>query len=195
MRRAIPSLAAAAALACALTAPPALAGQVVWLKAAPPGGAIWAANDDGTYPHRLVSAGGDPLASQFPHGVLADPEVFQNGGSTVLFTDTNGAFAAPGSSTACADPCTRALSLKAGVLSDPLPQPASPGAEFQAQPRLTSSGQIVTQYALYPRRHARLARHRIAAGPLRERPGRERARLAVGQHGDRGPAAARRPRP
>ncbi len=87
---------------------------------------------------------------KFPHGVLADPEVFQNGGSTVLFTDPNGAFAAPGSSTACADRCTRALSLKAGVLSDPLPQPASPGAEFQAQPRLTSGGQIVTQYALYP---------------------------------------------
>jgi hypothetical protein len=89
----------AAVLICALTGPTALAGQIVWLRGgSSSGGAIWAANDDGTYPHRLIAANSTPLASQFPLGTLADPDVFQNGGSTVVFTDTNGAFAPTGSS-------------------------------------------------------------------------------------------------
>jgi hypothetical protein len=89
----------ATVLICALTAPTALAGQIVWLRGpSSGGGSIWAANDDGTYPHRLIAANGTSLASQFPSGTLGDPDVFQNGGSTVVFTDTNGAFAPTGSS-------------------------------------------------------------------------------------------------
>jgi hypothetical protein len=99
VRRAFTSLAAATAalLACALTAPTALAGQIVWLRAGgSSGGAIWAANDDGTYPHRLIAANSGPLASEFPSGTLGDPDIFENGGSTLVFTDTNGAFGATG---------------------------------------------------------------------------------------------------
>jgi len=151
VRRAIPCLAAAAALGCAFAAPPALAGQIVWVRAAmPAGGAIWAANDDGTYPHRLVAATSTPLASQFPAGTLADPDVFQGGGATVLFTDTVGSFASPGASTPCAQPCTLALSLTAGALTSPLPAPQATTAAFETQPRLAAGGQIVTQYSLYP---------------------------------------------
>jgi hypothetical protein len=101
VRRAITSLATAlaAVLLCALTASPALAGQIVWLRGGSSSAdAIWAANDDGTFPHRLIAANTDPLASQFPAGTLGGPDVFQNGGSTVVFTDTNGAFAPTGSS-------------------------------------------------------------------------------------------------
>ena len=151
MRRAIPCLAAAAALTCALAASPALAGQIVWLRAAgSSGGAIWAANDDGSYPHRLVAAGSGALATQYPGATLADPDIFQNGGSTVLFTATEGAFAAPGGTGLCADPCTNVVSLASGVLSAPLPAPPATGAAFATQPRLAPGGQVVTQYALYP---------------------------------------------
>jgi hypothetical protein len=152
VRRAIPCFAAAAAaLTCALAATPALAGQIVWLRAAgSSGGAVWAANDDGTYPHRLVAAGNSQLAAQFPGGTLADPDIFQNGGSTVLFTDTEGAFAAPGGTGLCTNPCTNVVSLASGVLSAPLPAPPATGAAFATQPRLARGGALVTQYALYP---------------------------------------------
>jgi hypothetical protein len=89
-------------------------------------------------------------SSQFPQGTLADPEVFQRGGATVLFTDTNGTFEPAGATAVCADPCTRVLSLTAGVLTSPLPASPSPGAEFETQPRLAANGQIVMRYSFYP---------------------------------------------
>ena len=61
---------AAAALvlaAAALAAPAAHAGQVVWVAAARGGGgALLAANDDGTYPHQLLSAGSTGLEAMAP---------------------------------------------------------------------------------------------------------------------------------
>ena len=138
--------AAALAAAGALSVPAARAGQVVWLASNARGGSqLWAANDDGTYPHRLIGATDGALASQLAGGTLGDPDVFQNAGATVLFTDaTNTA------SPLCALPCARAFSLTAGVLTDQSPAPASDGAGFESQPRLSSSGGLVEQYVLYP---------------------------------------------
>ncbi len=145
VRRAIITAAALAA-AGALSVPAARAGQVVWLASNARGGSqLWAANDDGTYPHRLIGATDAALASQLATGTLGDPDVFQNAGATVLFTDaTNTA------SPLCALPCARAFSLTAGVLATQSPAPASDGAGFESQPRLTSTGGLVEQYLLYP---------------------------------------------
>jgi hypothetical protein len=132
--------------AIALAAPAARAGQIVWLAANGRGGSqLWAANDDGTYPHRLIGAADAPLASQLATGTLGDPDVFQNAGATVLFTDTTNT-----ASPLCALPCARAFSLTAGVLSIQSPSPSSAGAGFESQPRLTASGGLVEQYVLYP---------------------------------------------
>ena len=145
VRRAMITVATLAA-AGALAVPAAQAGQVVWLASNARGGSqLWAANDDGTYPHRLIGAADTALASQLAAGTLGDPDVFQNAGATVLFTDaTNTA------SPLCALPCARAFSLTAGVLADQSPAPASDGAGFESQPRLTSTGGLVEQYLLYP---------------------------------------------
>ena len=145
VRRAIITAAALAA-AGALAVPAARAGQVVWLASNARGGsALWAANDDGTYPHRLIGAADTALASQLASGTLGDPDVFQNAGATVLFTDTTDT-----PSPLCALPCARAFSLTAGVLTDQSPAPASDGAGFESQPRLSATGGLVEQYVLYP---------------------------------------------
>jgi len=136
----------AVAAAGALAVPAARAGQVVWLEANGRGGSqLWAANDDGTYPHRLIGGADTPLASQLADGTLGDPDVFQIAGTTVLFTDTTDT-----ASPLCALPCARAFSLTAGVLADQSPAPASDGAGFESQPRLTATGGLVEQYVLYP---------------------------------------------
>src|SRR5581483_11871774 len=141
---------AATAIACAIAAPAAQAGQIVWLAAsASGGGALWAANDDGTYPHRLVTAADPRLTAQLPGGTLGEPDVFQRGGSTLLFTDTVNAFGPPTSSSLCLQPCALSYSLAGGVLRPQSPAPGS-GAAFESQPRLTANGQLVEQYSLYP---------------------------------------------
>jgi len=66
VRRAIITLAVAAA-ACAFGVPAATAGQIVWVQAAGNGAqTLWAANDDGTYPHRVLAASASELLPQFP---------------------------------------------------------------------------------------------------------------------------------
>jgi hypothetical protein len=136
---------------CALSAPPALAGQIVWIRAAgSAGGQLWAANDDGTYPHRLLTASSGTLATQFPGGTLGDPDVFQVGGTSVVFTDTEGGFAPAGATVVCADPCTDDLMLEAGALAAQSPAPPAAAAAFETQPRLTASDAIVARYELYP---------------------------------------------
>ena len=135
----------------ALVAPLAHAGQIVWIQAgARGGGALWAANDDGTYPHRLIAAPARALATALPAGTLRDPDIFQKGGSTVLVSDTISTFSAPSPAATCAAPCTRTLALAAGTLTAQFPAPPPAGAAFESQPRLTANGQIVDQYSLYP---------------------------------------------
>ena len=151
LRRLITSL-AAAAVAVGVAAPAAQAGQIVWVAAGgTSGGVLWAANDDGTYPHRLALATDPLLAGPLPGGVLGSPDVFQRGGATVLFTDSVNAFGAPLAATAlCQQPCTLTYSLTAGALSAQSPSPGTTGAAFESQPRLTAGGQLVEQYAFYP---------------------------------------------
>src|SRR5580698_10623102 len=90
---------AAAALvlaAAALAAPAAQAGQVVWVAAARSGGgALLAANDDGTYPHQLLSASSASLVAMAPGGTIADPDAFQLGGTSIVFTDAMSAWNTP----------------------------------------------------------------------------------------------------
>ena len=149
VRRAIISL-AAMALAYAVAAPAAQAGQIVWLAGGGGGGALWAANDDGTYPHKIVASTSTALSTALPGGTLGSPDVFQRGGSTVLFTDTVNAFGAPSTPALCAQPCALAYSLTAGVLTAQSPAPGAAGAAFESQPRLTAGGQLVERYTSYP---------------------------------------------
>ena len=152
VRRAITTLAVAAS-ACAFAAPAASAGQIVWVQAAGNGAnTIWAANDDGTYPHRLLTATDPPLLAQLPGATLSGPDLFQIGGATVLFTAATNAFGAVVNPAACAQPCAATFSLTAGVLTLQSPAPATqPGtAVFERQPRLLANGQMVDQYAVYP---------------------------------------------
>ena len=183
---------AAAALACALAAPAASAGQIVWVKASAKGGsAIWAANDDGTYPHQLDRGQPRPaLAQTLPGGVLGEPDVFQGAGSTVAFTDT---VATPAPPALCA-PRARACSrCAAGVLAAQSPA-AVPGR-----------GELRDPAAADRLRRARRAVHRLPgaaadaplrAGPLPSRARRDRRdRRGLGRHRDRVAAGARRPGP
>jgi hypothetical protein len=129
-----------------LAAPAAQAGQVVWLASGVPGGGeLRAANDDGTYQHRLIGAADAPLVAEIAGGALGDPDVFQKGGSAVIFTDATST-----ASPLCALPCARAFSLTAGALAVQSPAPVSSGAGFESQPRLTATESLVEQYVLYP---------------------------------------------
>jgi hypothetical protein len=154
VRRAISRGLAAAALTlalAALAAPAAQAGQVVWVAAVRAGGgALLAANDDGTYPHQLLNAGSTGLALMAPDGTIADPDTFQLGGTSVVFTDAMSAWNAPAGAAQCAEPCTRTYSLSGGVLSSDSPMPAPAGVSVESQPRLAPGGNLVEYYALYP---------------------------------------------
>ena len=191
VRRAIITVAALAA-AGALAVPAAQAGQVVWLASNARGGSqLWAANDDGTYPHRLIGAADAALASQLAAGTLGDPDVFQNAGATVLFTDaTNTA------SPLCALPCARAFSLTAGVLADQSPAPAERrrGLREPAAPdrrRAASSSSTCSTRSATALDAGRAQRR----GALPAHAGRERDRHQLVGHGDRDAPRARRPRP
>jgi hypothetical protein len=153
VRRAIITLAVAAA-ACAFGVPAATAGQIVWVQAAGNGAeTLWAANDDGTYPHRLLAASASELVPQFPGATLSEPDLFQIGGATVLFTASTYTFAAPANPAACGQPCAATFSLTAGVLTRQAPAVSTPpptASVFELQPRLTADGEMVDHYAVYP---------------------------------------------
>jgi len=149
--RAISRGLAGAALALAVVAPAAHAGQIVWVAAARGGGGqLWAANDDGTYPHQLLSATSTAVAAMQPGSTLADPDTFQLGGSGVVFTLAAGTWGVPAGTAQCAAPCTRSYSLAGGVLSADSPTPAPAGVSLESQPRIAPGGQLVEDYALYP---------------------------------------------
>jgi hypothetical protein len=153
VRRAIITLAVAAA-ACAFGVPAATAGQIVWVQAAGSGAqSLWAANDDGTYPHRILAASATELVPQFPDATLRAPDLYQVGGATVLFSASTATFGAPANPAACAVPCAATFALTAGVLTRQTPAVSAPpptAAVFEFQPRLTADGQMVDHYAVYP---------------------------------------------
>ena len=183
---------AALAAAGALAVPAAQAGQVVWLASSAHGGSqLWAANDDGTYPHRLIGAADTALASQLAAGTLGDPDVFQNAGTTVALHRHD----EHRPRRSCA------LAVRSRVLAHrrrargPVAGSAGDGAGFESQPRLTSTGGLVEQYLLYPSATASTLGAPSVAGLYQRTLGRERDRHQLVGHGDRDAPRARRPRP
>lgn len=147
--------AARAALACALATLLGLgvlvsvagAGQIVWSA----DNGIWAMNDNGSDQHELISATSPQLLGSLPSGTLAQPDVFQNGGTTVLFLGLTSAFAASSSPLACGADCSGTYELHNGTLSKLGPAAgAAPGAAYyESQPRLTADGQELFTSSLY----------------------------------------------
>jgi hypothetical protein len=138
---------AAVALGVLMLAPPALAGQIVWST----GGGIWAMRDDGSDPHELLSAALPPLATTLEHGTLASPDVFQNGGTTVLFLGQTKSYASSAQPLACGVDCSATYELHAGLLTQlgPAPGPAADAAYYEGQPRMTADGQELFGSVLY----------------------------------------------
>ena len=112
------------------------AGQIVWST----GTGIWAMRDDGSAPHELVSA--RQLGASLPRGTLASPDVFQNGGTTVLFLGQTTALAPAGQPQACGVDCSATYELAGGALTELGPAAASAptSAYYEKQPRLTADG-------------------------------------------------------
>jgi hypothetical protein len=151
LRRAILTGLACAAFSFALAAPAADAGQIVWVAAdRGSGGQLWAANDDGTYPHELLSTDSTALAAMDPDATIADPDTFQLGGSGVVFTLATDTWNTPAGTAQCAAPCTRTYSLSGGVLSGDSPTPAPAGVSIESQPRIAPGGNLAEEYTLYP---------------------------------------------
>jgi hypothetical protein len=125
-------------LACGglVAASTARAGQIVWST----GSGIWAMRDDGSDPHELVSA--TQLAASLPRGTLASPDVFQNGGTTVLFLGQTTALAPGGQPQACGADCSGTYELAGGALTElgPAAASAAGSAYYERQPRLTADG-------------------------------------------------------
>jgi hypothetical protein len=140
----------AAAAALALVPASASAGQIVWVRSAAGGAtSLWAANDDGTYPHEIASSTTPALATVLPAATIASPDLFQGAGSTVVFTAATNAFGAPGCN---AGSCALTFSLTGGVLTrqSPLAATLPSGDVVESQPRLIGSKAIAYSYAVYP---------------------------------------------
>jgi hypothetical protein len=138
------ALATAGLTAAAAAAP---AGQIVWTAS----NGIWAMNDDGTGPHELLSAASPPLAARLPAGTVTEPDVFQNGGTTVLFLGMTGAFADPSLPQACGADCAGTFELRNGTLTQlgPAAAAASGAAYYESQPRITANGHEIFGSSLY----------------------------------------------
>jgi hypothetical protein len=132
-------LAATVSAAPAAGASAAATGQIVWVA----GNGIWAMNDDGSAPHELLSAASPPLAAAAPSGTLSEPDVFQAGGTAVLFVDQTSAFADPSVPAACGADCSATFELSNGKLTElgPAARAATGAAYYESQPRLTADGQ------------------------------------------------------
>jgi hypothetical protein len=128
-------------------APAAGAGQIVWST----GTGIWAMNDDGSDPHELVAADSSQLAGTLPSGTLTEPDVFQNGGTTVLFLGLTSHFAPASLPAACGADCSGTYELSGGVLRElaPAAAAASGAAYYERQPRVTADGQELFDSTLY----------------------------------------------
>jgi hypothetical protein len=145
------TFAAASLLAASLAAPTALAGQIVWARTGgASGSSIWAMNDDGTFPHQLVGAA-PTLTTALPDGAIGAPDVFQLGGTTVVFTGSTAFYAPLDESAACGLLCSGTFSLSNGALTElaPAAGAASNTATFETTPRLAANGDVIFNYALY----------------------------------------------
>ena len=152
-RRRSVALALACGLAVALAsggpaaAAAAPAGQIVYTAS----NGLWAMNDDGSGPHELLSAASPPLAARLPAGTVTEPDVFQNGGTTVLFLGMTSAFADPSLPQACGADCAGTFELRNGTLTQlgPTAAAASGAAYYESQPRITADGQEIFASSLY----------------------------------------------
>jgi hypothetical protein len=128
-------------------APAASAGQIVWSV----NNGIWAMNDDGSQPHELISGVAPELAVSLPAGTVSAPDVFQNGGRTVLFLGQTNAYAPSSQPAACGADCSGSYALSNGTLNElgPVAAPSSGAAYYETQPRLTGGGQELFSSALY----------------------------------------------
>jgi hypothetical protein len=108
-------------------------------------------NDDGTYQHELVSPVFPSLATALGDGAVAQPDVFQVGGTTVAFIGITDAFASPAGSGACGVMCAGIYLLDNGALTAAAPAPGAMAgsAAFESQPRLAGTGAIVDSYTQY----------------------------------------------
>jgi hypothetical protein len=140
-------LVALASLGSLAFAPAAGAGQIVWST----GTGIWAMNDDGSDPHELIAASSSQLAATLPSGTLTQPDVFQNGGTAVLFLGLTGHFAPASLPAACGADCSGTYELSGGVLRElaPAAAAASGAAYYERQPRVTADGQELFDSTLY----------------------------------------------
>jgi hypothetical protein len=131
----------AATLSVLALAPAASAGQIVWST----DNAIWAMNDDGSNPHQLVAASAPALRSLLPAGTLTEPDVFQGGGTSVLFLGVTSHFASASLPAACGADCSGTFELSGGRLRElgPKAGPASGAAYYESQPRVTADGQEI----------------------------------------------------
>jgi hypothetical protein len=127
-------------------APAASAGQIVWSV----NNGIWGMNDDGSRPHELISAAAPQLAASLPSGTVSAPDIFQSGGTTVLFLGQTNAFAPSSQPQVCGADCSATYSLSNGLLTElGPPAAASPGsAYYETQPRVTADGQEIFGSAL-----------------------------------------------
>jgi hypothetical protein len=123
------------------------AGQIVWSA----NNAIWAMSDNGTHPHELLSGVSPQVAASLPSGTLSEPDIYQNGGTTVLFLGQTNAFAPSSEPKACGADCSGTYALSNGLLTElgPPPAPAAGTAYFETQPRVTADGQEVFSSALW----------------------------------------------
>jgi hypothetical protein len=140
-------LVALLSLASLAFAPAAGAGQIVWST----GSGIWAMNDDGSDPHELIAASSSQLVATLPSGTLAEPDVFQNGGTAVLFLGLTSHFAPASLPAACGADCSGTYELSGGVLRElaPAAAAATGAAYYERQPRVTADGQELFDSTLY----------------------------------------------
>jgi hypothetical protein len=108
-------------------------------------------NDDGSDPRELISPSAAALASSLPDGTLAEPDIFENGGTTILFQGLTSAFAGASLPAACGADCAGTYELNNGLLTQLGPRAASAAgaAYYESQPRLTADGQEVFGSTLY----------------------------------------------
>lgn len=122
-------------------APAASAGQIVWSA----NNGIWAMNDDGSRPHELISAAAPQLVASLPSGTVSAPDIFQSGGTTVLFLGRTNAFAPSSQPQVCGADCSATYSLSNGLLTElgPPAAAAAGSAYYETQPRVTADGQEI----------------------------------------------------
>jgi hypothetical protein len=127
-------------------APAASAGQIVWSV----NNGIWAMNDDGSHPHELISAAAPQLAASLPSGTFTAPDIFQSGGTTVLFLGQTNSFAPSSQPQVCGADCSATYSLSNGLLTElgPPAAPAVGSAYYETEPRVTADGQEIFGSAL-----------------------------------------------